>query len=70
MYHTRFIVQPNQSGRLKERSGSICLPRAQFTAIGIPYEMSSSTTDAETIALKALGGISIVGKMEATYLLP
>jgi hypothetical protein len=36
-----------------ERSGNILLPRQQFTAIGIPYEIPRSTTDAETIALKA-----------------
>jgi hypothetical protein len=48
------IVHPNHGVRENERSGSIFLPRAQLTAIGIPYERSSNTTDAETMALKAL----------------
>lgn len=52
------MVQPTISGRTNERSGSIFLPRQQFTAIGIPYERPSNTTDAETIALKALGDVS------------
>lgn len=30
------------------------LPRAQLTAIGRAYEMPSSTTDADTMALNAL----------------
>jgi hypothetical protein len=53
-------VQPRISGRTNERSGNILLPRQQFTAIGIPYEIPSSTTDAETIALKALGDVSSI----------
>jgi hypothetical protein len=52
--HTRLKVQPTMLGRTKERSGSILRPRRQLTTIGIPYERSRSTTDAETIALKAL----------------
>lgn len=48
------MVQPNQGARLKERSGSMFLPRAQLTAIGSAYEIPSSTTDAEIMALKAL----------------
>lgn len=62
-------VQPRNSGRTNERSGSILLPRQQLTAIGIPYEIPSSTTDAETIALKALGDVSkIQDKVLCMYL--
>lgn len=41
-------------GRTNCLSGSIFRPRIQFTAIGIPYAISNITTEAETMALKAL----------------
>ena len=50
-------IQPKVFGRTNVRSGSIVRPRRQFTAIGIPYEMSSITTDDEIIALNALPGL-------------
>lgn len=63
-------VQPRISGRTNERSGSILLPRQQFTAIGIPYEIPSNTTDADTIALKALGDVSNIQDKMLSVSLP
>jgi hypothetical protein len=51
---TMFTIQPRVCGRTNALSGSICLPRTQFTAIGMPYEISSMTTDEEIMALNAL----------------
>lgn len=51
---TMLAIQPKVFGRTNERSGSIVRPRMQFTAIGIPYAISSITTDDEIIALNAL----------------
>jgi hypothetical protein len=52
--HTMFNTQPRRLGSTKCLSGSMLRPRRQWTAIGIPYERSSNTTEADMIALKAL----------------
>lgn len=52
--HTILRIQPIVLGRTNCLSGSIFRPRRQFTAIGIPYAISNMTTEAETMALKAL----------------
>lgn len=49
-----FNTQPTIFGMTNLRSGSMLRPRTQFTAIGIPYEIFSSTTEADTMALRAL----------------
>lgn len=52
--HTILRIHPTTLGRTNCLSGSIFRPRRQFTAIGIPYAISNITTEAETMALKAL----------------
>lgn len=51
----RLQVHPSQLGRMKGRdAGNIFRPRRQLIAGGMPYVTPRATTDAETMALKAL----------------
>lgn len=52
-------VQPNQLGSTHFRSGNFFRPWRQLTIMGRPYERSRVTTEAEMMALKALGGVSL-----------
>lgn len=47
-------VHPSQLGSFHFRSGRAFRPCRQFTAIGIAYDRSRATTDADMMALKAL----------------
>lgn len=53
----RFAIQPIIPGSTKGRGGSILRPRRQLIVGGIAYVTPSATTEAEMMALSALGQV-------------
>lgn len=58
--HTTSVTHPTGPGNLHARSGRRFRPCTKFTAMGIAYDRSRTTTDEDTMALNALERLATV----------